>query len=501
MKFPLATRIARPALGLLTAALLVVALACNGSDDLDGAAAPPAAAEPVPAPSPRPLTAAERAAIADFAQRQTALAAERETLRQDFDNWQAGLTACRPVAAQEALRDFAADFAAVTAQARNLPRGARARDLADLLIQAAELEAAALRQLRDRWQPGSIALFEAVERERSESARAQNSVRDLMQELRKEYAEAPTPQEIAAMQEFSDLFNPIERDWAAFHDAYAALRMEQTGLEIPDLLARYNALIGQSGAISAAMDSLTPPAVAEGLVNDLRRAAAIELTALGNLLERLRTIAAPPPPATPEPPPADGSGPAPDANGGPAAAPPPPELVPAPQVSLRPLLDAMDALDAAVNDAQSALDAAAQSIRETVNDESAENLADLDRFETAYNALVTEWDAFHARYAQWRQTDGGCDRAAAVTALEQFSRRAAELSRQTGQLPQSGYLRPIQSLLSDAAGREETALQALRYHWRPFAAAPFLAAAQERANADAQRRQAAAALQQLQARP
>ena len=500
MKFLLATRIARPALGLLTAALLIVGLACNGGGDSNGAAAPPAAADPVPAPSPRPLTAAERADIAAFAQRQTALAAAQETLRQDIDVWQAGLTACRPVAAQTALSDFAADFAAVTAQARNLPRGARARDLADLLIQAAELEAAALRQLRDRWQPGSIALFEAVERERSESARAQNSVRDLMQELRKEYAEAPTPQEIAAMQEFSAAFDPIERDWNAFHDAYAALRMEQSALEIPDLLARYNALIGQSGAISAAMDSLTPPAVAESLVNDLRRAAAIELTALGNLLERLRTIAAPPPPpATPEPSP-DGSGPPPDANGGPATA-PPPELVPAPQVSLGPLLDAMDALDAAVNEAQSALDAAAQSIRETINDESAENLADLDRFETAYNALITEWDAFHARYAQWRQTDGGCDRAAAITALEQFSRRAAELARQTGQLPQSGYLRPIQSLLSDAAGREETALQALRHHWRPFAAAPFLAAAQERANADAQRRQAAAALQQLQARP
>ena len=499
MKFPLATRIYRPALGLLTAALLIVGLACNGGGDSNGAAAPPAAAEPVPAPSPRPLTAAERADIADFAQQQTALAAAQETLRQDFDAWQAGLTACRPVAAQTALRDFAADFAAVTGQARNLPRGPRARDLADLLIQAAELEAAALRQLRDRWQPGSIALFEAVERERSESARAQNSVRDLMQELRKEYAEAPTPQEIAAMQEFSNAFNPIERDWNAFHDAYAALRMEQSALEIPDLLARYNALIGQSGAISAAMDTLTPPAVAESLVADLRRAAAIELTALGNLLERLRTIAAPPPPATPEPPPAAGQ-PSPDANGGPETA-PPPELVPAPQVSLRPLLDAMDALDAAVNEAQSALDAAAQSIRETINDESAENLADLDRFETAYNALTAEWDAFHAGYAQWRQTDGGCDRAAAVTALEQFSRRAAELARQTGQLPQSGYLRPIQSLLSDAAGREETALQALSQTWRPFTAAPFLAAAQERANADAQRRQAAAALRQLQARP
>ena len=498
MKFPLATRIPRPALGLLTAALLIVGLACNGGGDNDGAALPPAAAEPVPAPSPRPLTAAERAEIAAFAQRQTALAAAQATLRQDFDLWQAGLTACRPVAAQDALRDYAAGFAAVTGQARNLPRGVRARELADLLIQAAELEEAALRQLRDRWQPGSIALFEAVARERSESARARNSVRDLMRELRKEYAEAPTPQEIAAMQEFSAAFSPIERDWIAFHDAYAALRMEQSALEIPDLLARYNALIGQSAALSAAVDGLTPPTVAESLVNDLRRAAAIELTALGNLMELLRTIAAPPPPP-PEPSP-DGAGPPPDANGGPTTA-PPPGLVPSPQFPLHPLLEASDALDAAVNEAQSALDAARQSIRETVDDESAENLADLDRFETAYNALITEWDAFHAQYAQWRQTDGGCDRAAAVTALEQFSRRAAELARQTRQLPQTGYLRPIQSLLSDAAGREETALNALSHHWRPFTAAPFLAAAQERAAAAALRRQAAAALQELQARP
>lgn len=497
MKFPLAARISRPAVGLLLAALLAAAaLACNGGGD--SAVAPPAATQPVPAPSPRPLTAAERADIAAFAQMQPAIAAERETLRQEFDDWQAGLTACRPVAARESLRDFAADFAAVTVQARNLPRGARARDLADLLIQAAEHEETALRRLRDHWQPGSIALFEAVARERSESARARNSVKDLLRELRKEYAEGPTPQEIAAMQEFSDVFAPIERDWAEFHDAYAALQTEQSGLEIPALLTRYNALLGQSGALSAAVDRLTPPDVAESLVAELRRAAAIELTALGNLLELLRTLAAAQPPAAPPEAPPAGAEPPPDANGGPATA-PPPELMPAPAApSPRPLLDA---LAAAVNDAQSALAAAAQSIRETGADESAENLADLDRFATAYDALAVQWDAFHAEYAAWRQTDGGCDRAEAVTALDQFSRRAAELARQTRQLPQAGYLRPIQSLLSDAAGREETALYALRQNWRPFTAAPFLAAAQERAAADALRRRAAAAWQELQARP
>ena len=519
MNVPRATRIPRPAaIGLLIAALLAAAIACG--DGNGGVAMPPAATEPPAPPSARPLTAAERAAIADFVQRQPAIAAERESLRQDFDDWQAGLTACRPVAARDALRDFAANFAAVTAQARHLPRGARPRELADRLIQAAELEEAALRQLRDRWQPGSIALFEAVAAERAASARARNDVQDLMRELRKEYAEGPTPEEIAAMREFADAFRPIEKDWADFHAAYAALQMEQGRLDLPAVLAGYNALIGQAGAIAAALESLTPPEVAEDLAQELRGASAAEMAALGRVVDLLNELAAaaaapPPPPPTPAPPPSPDVTPPPSADGGvviPPSAdggvviPPPPDggvVIPPPPTAApppdpRPLLEA---LDAAVKSAQSALAAAGQSIRETVDDESAENLADVDRFATAYHDLTAQWDAFHAEYGQWRQTDGGCDRAEAITALDGFTRRAADLSRQTRQLPQSGYLRPIQALLSDAAAREETALQILRQTWRPFAAAPFQAAAQARTAADAQRRQAAAALQQLQRRP
>lgn len=277
-----------PAAALLLAALLTVLPACRNAADTP---TPPAAAQqPVPTASPRPLTPAERAALAAFLTAQPTINEAQQKLRQDLADWQTGLTACQPAAAQAALRDFAAASAAVTHQARNLPRGPRAKELADTLISAAEAEAEAFRRLRDRWQPGSLSLFEAVELRRSQSAAARNDAQDLMQELRQEYAEVPTPDEIAAMQQFAQDFNPIETTWTTFHQAYNTLEMEQSSLGIDEIIARLNSLIAMAAAISQSLQNLNPPEAAATLTQNLRQAITAEKSALENLTDRKSVV-------------------------------------------------------------------------------------------------------------------------------------------------------------------------------------------------------------------
>ena len=98
---------------------------------------------------------------------------------------------------QEALKGFAVGFNAVTEQARDLPRASVNPKLADMLIAAAEAEEAAFRQLRDRWQPNSPALFETVEQQRSKAAGAQKEVEDLTAALQEELEKAADPARVA----------------------------------------------------------------------------------------------------------------------------------------------------------------------------------------------------------------------------------------------------------------------------------------------------------------
>ena len=57
---------------------------------------------------------------------------------------------------------FASHFNDINEQTLSLSRPSSARRLADKLIEASQGEAAALRRLRDRWQPGDDSLLEAV---------------------------------------------------------------------------------------------------------------------------------------------------------------------------------------------------------------------------------------------------------------------------------------------------------------------------------------------------
>ena len=486
MKLRLGFRIYLPIL-ILT---LVALIAC--SQDGDETPAPqgllPTQSSVEPA---RPLTGAERATIDEFAGQQQGIGEEREQFYQEFDDWQANLTACHPSTAREALRDFAVSFGAITHSASDLPRTTSTMELADLLIDAANAEEAAFRQLRDRWQPGNISLLEAVEVKRAEAGRAQNEVADLSFQLQEEFEEGPTADEVEEMQEFSKTFDDIADAWDDFHDDYSTLVKKERRLEAEAGVAGYAQLIEQFSKIVSEIGELTPTDTSGELIETLQDASEIELEKLEYLAESLseppdsRSANTPVPTQVVTEGVPEASAGDPDASDGPQ------------EIALSPA----EELNAAIERSEAALEAVEKSIEEIVNDKSAENLEDLKGFGVQYRVFVHEWNQFYEGFSDWRATEGGCDRVEAGMRLTEFSRQAGGLARQVRDLPQSGFLLPVYTLMVEAAEREEGAFRTLASSWTPYAVDVFKAVDEERVASGQLRRQASIALEGLRNRP
>ena len=463
--------------------LLASTMACSKTGNTTPAALTPAPPDVSSVQTAKPLTARDRMAMDEFVKQQEAIDQEWNQFYQDFDHWRTELTSCQRSSAQEALQDFAATFNSVTQQARDIPRTSSTRDLADILIAAAEEEEAAFRQLRDRWQPQNVSFFELVEQRRSNAARAQNKVEDLVLELQEKFREGPTPEELAAVEEFATAFDSVKEAWGKLHDTYILLRKEDDRLDRVALVDRYEQLIQQLNEIVAMISELPDTEATESMVERLQEAAEAEVAALMNLTKALATLAYPAPAATP------------GTNSETEESTPSP---PGPGIMMDSLLDEADV---AYDESEAALKEVGWMIEDIVDDDSADSLAEVEDFEGHYKELLVEWDAFHQRYNHWRKTEGGCDRVEVLQALDRFNQRVGELGRKVRYLPQSGFLLPMYTLLVEAAEREEGAMRALYNSWRPFTVDAFKAVGQERVNSDRLRRQANIGLEELRNRP
>ena len=394
-----------------------------------------------------------------FVKQQQTIDREWDQFHREFDRWRAGLTACHRSSVHEALQDFAAGFASVTKQARDLPRTAVTRELADILISAAEEEEAAFRQLRDRWQPNNLSLFELVEQRRSDASRAQKEAEDRALELQEQFEKDADPEEREALEEFSDALDVVKNDWNGFHDDYAGLRKEGAGMDAAAVSAWLEELIAQFGGIVEAVDGLPSSDAAESMIEMLQEAAEAERETMFEVNDALVAQ--------------DPAGP------------------------IAPILDQMDAI---VEESEDVLKEVSRAIKTIVDDDPEENLAEVKDFNGHYKSLLVKWDTFHQRYDDWRKTDGGCDRTEVLQSLDQFNLRIGELGRKVRDLPRSSYLLPMYTLLVEAVEREEGAIRALRNSWRPFTVDAFKAVDQERVNANRLRRQADTGLQGLRGR-
>ena len=456
---------------------LALVLACGETDSPE--TVPVTLPTASPPESAKPLSASDLEAIDEFAAQQQAVGQEWDRFHREFDQWRTGLTSCHRSSVREALQDFAVGFNAVTEQARDLPRTSVNPKLADMLIAAAEAEETAFRQLRDRWQPNSPALFEMVEQQRSKAAGAQKEVEDLTAALQEELEKAADPEELRAMEEFSAAFDLIRDDWEKFHDDYTDLLLEADSLDDTAALARLEQLILRFGALFRAVSRLPTADAAEDVTETLAAAAEAELTALKSVRDALAqaiTAAAAAAAAAAADEETDTSGDdESDRTAGPTLA----------------------AMDAIMRGVETTLKEVSLTIEDSLDRSAVADLEEVREFIRDYKRLVAEWDAFHEGYNEWRKTEGGCDRSEVLQALGQFDTRLAELGRQVRDLPQSGYLLPIYNLLVEAVEREEGAIRALRNTWQPFTVDAFIAVDRERDNANRLRREANIALQEL----
>ena len=426
------------------------------------------------------LSDSERAVVADFTERSRGLDGEWARLREEFDEWRAGLIDCHPSSVRDALRDFAVEFKAVTGHARSLPRAPLTRDLADSLITAAEDEEAALRELRDRWQPNSVSLFELVEVRRTESGAAQKAAEDAVatmdREMKQDYETL-----VGEEDELGQPLEAIAEDWDSLHQEYYDLLVHLSVLDVPDILTRLGVIGERLSEIEAALGELPASDGTESTAEALTGAAQAELSALRHLTDLLLSV------------------------GGQATSPGSGEEIPSDDsqqsTGAGPDIETLfSEMNSRVEEAEAELSEARGESAADTERELEQNLSDLAEFLEGLLALVAEWDAFHDRYDQWRRTEGGCNRAEVARELAQFNVEVGKLAQKARELPHLSHLLPIYDALVDAAEREEGAVRSLANSWQPFTVDAFKALDTERVTVDRLRRQAAIGLAELEGR-
>lgn len=475
----------------LVAMAIVAAIACNN----DEMAATSTRTDATPESSEQPaVPALSQAEIDDFVNRQEAISAQWDEIRRDFDQWSAGLDACRPAAMRQALNGFAVSFNDVTEQARGVSRSQTASELADLLIVAAEKEEAAFRRLRDHWQPSNVSLFEDVEVRRSAAARARQSAEDRAIELQATFENRfASDTEAEARDEFAKAFQLMAKAWEQLHEDYASLREDADALDADSAAEFTEKMTMAIDALDALPDA---PEGTEDAIEDLRKAAQAVLEAFEAAAEAAS--------AETESEAAESDTESEDADSESEDEDSESEDEDTEQEDddSAPAFD-IDTVDDAVDEAKEALEKAADTIAEGDEEEveveidPEQGLSELQDFRTEYNRLVTAWDAFHDDYNEWRRDEGGCDRVAVIQTLDEYSLSVGQLARDVRALPSGGALLPVYTLLTEAAAREENAMRSLRNTWQPFTLDAFRAVHQERINADDLRRQANIAVQEL----
>lgn len=489
---------------LAVCALSVVALiACTAP------AAPEPAEDPACADDSQPATAGasgtmQEIPVSAFVQQHAEISESWDRFHGDFDEWSASLSSCHPNAMREAVNGFAVSFNDVTQQARGLTRGKTSGEIADLLIVAAEEEEAAFRQLRDRWHPNNIALFENVDQHRTKASQAQNSAEDRVIELRDGFEDAADPEATA---EFLEAFEPIRDDWKQLHDDYETLSDDADDLGAAAVTEGIDNHVAGLEAIIDALEELPELEGAEDTVEALMEAAKAELEAFEGGTGSSSTATSTASTAT--------SGTA-DSESTGSTSTESTESTSDTGTSTTETAEStgtsgsngsgstgndgqpdLEALDAIVEANAKVLKDGNRTIEDLADPDAERGLAELQVFDTEYARLIRNWDAFHDEYNEWRGNDGGCDRAQVVQQLEEHSLRIAEIARDVRTLPSAGQLLPIYSLLTEAAARDENAIRTLRYTWQPFALDASKAVHEERTDTERIRRQAEIAVQEL----
>ena len=492
-------------------------------------------------------------ATEDFAVAHRDISREWDGLHRDLDQWRQSIIDCDASSVRVALRRFAGEFSGITEAARGLPRGVTVRGMSDQLIQAAEREEEALRLLRDTWQPGQSGAttdsapaslpgsgagldngnggslssnggssnpapqpgFEGVDVARSDASALQKQAADQLSDLQ-EKTGADT---LTQVDDFVAAFDDMSALWDRFHQDYDSFRADEGLLSSVETVDRLGQLVDQYREVVLAVRGL-PTAPATSAVSRLLAGAAQgEDLALRRLRGTFQKSDEETTPETPDEVPGDiptleelmgpseedsQAGDSPADSGEPAAGEPAGNTGSDANESSKGKVtfvagdpSLFDAFDAQLVEANGSRRQAREELARVVEEVSQDNRSVVTEFTVGYDRLLRQWKAFHQGYDDWRRTEGGCDRTAAVEKLGQFSLSMGEIATGARGLPRATALRPLGELMVEAAEREDEALRQLRDTWRPFDAQVYQPLDRERNTAGKLRRQVALGIQDI----
>ena len=469
--------------GLLASVVLALVLAACGDDGPTPEATAIRVAVTPPAKSatgsfsaeeatPTPVPLEDRRAVLEFARGHAATAGTWEGFHVDFDEWRAGLVVCEAAPIRVTLAQFADQLSGITAEARKLPRDGSVRELSEAIIAAVQQEEGALRTLRDGWRPNDPMVFEGVEEKRSAASAARRQVQDGLSDL----IEKTSPASRAQVAAFSLELNSLTSAWDRFHQSYDTFRAEEPGLTSADAVRRLGELVDELRALVETVRELPTSEITREVAAVLSQAAQGEDLALRQLRSSF-------------------GGPS-DPDGGQAATDGESASVDQTGGEGRDA-DLFSTFDAHLVEANRLRLDAALALADVVGETAEADGASAEAFASAYGLLGSCWDDFHRAYDEWRASEGGCDRTAAVATLGQFVVRFGALARDVRELPQVSVLRPVAELLIEAAEREEQAVRDLRDGWHPFDPQVYDGVELERNESRRLRRQVSAGVQDL----
>ena len=128
-----------------------------------------------------------RAAVAAFASQYAELTQEWDDFHSSYDGWRGTEGGCNRTKAVEALGGFSLRAAELSDSVRDLPRATFLRPLGELMVEAAEREEGAIKDLRTSWRPFDPQAFQTLDRQRTTSGKLRRQVALGIQELLESY--------------------------------------------------------------------------------------------------------------------------------------------------------------------------------------------------------------------------------------------------------------------------------------------------------------------------
>ena len=133
------------------------------------------------------VSADSRAAVDAFESQYVDLNQEWDAFHRDYDRWRSTEGGCDRTKAVEALGGFTLRSSELSGSVRDLPRATFLRPLGELMVEAAEREEGALRELRTSWRPFDPQAFHTLDRQRNTSRKLRRQVALGIAELLESY--------------------------------------------------------------------------------------------------------------------------------------------------------------------------------------------------------------------------------------------------------------------------------------------------------------------------